>query len=245
VELVAFVLTPFTFAVMLVLEQVRPGRPLPRVRGWHAKGLVCFGIVAVAYVVAMPRLAELAADLAPVHAPPIAAVAAFVVSDVISYAIHRRLHRIGPLWRIHQLHHSAERVDVAGAAYLHPFDLALQLAVLLVVIVALGLTRAGAALAGYLALAAQLFTHVNVHTPQWLGWIIQRPEAHSVHHARGIHAYNYGALTLCDMVFGTFRNPAKFSSEPAGFWDGSSSRVLELLVGRDVTALEPVRGDKR
>lgn len=244
-ELVAIVLTPVTFAVMLVLEHARPGRPLPAVRGWHAKGVVCFAIVAVAYVVAMPHLAEVAADLAPVHAPAIAAVAAFVASDVISYGIHRTLHRISPLWRIHQLHHSAERVDVAGAAYLHPFDLALQLAVLVVAVVALGLTRAGAALAGYLALAAQLFAHANLRTPQWLGWIIQRPEAHAVHHARGVHAYNYGALTLCDIVFGTFRNPAKFSNEPAGFSDGSSSRVLELLVGRDVTAPQPVRGDKR
>jgi hypothetical protein len=74
-----------------------------------------------------------------------------------------------------------------------------------------------------------------VHTPQWLGWIIQRPEAHAVHHARGVHAYNYGNFMLWDILFGTFRNPAGFSG-PAGFWDGASSKVGAMLIGRDIGA---------
>lgn len=36
-----------------------------------------------------------------------------------------------------------------------------------------------------------IFQHCNIKAPVWLGYIIQRPESHSVHHAKGIHAYNY------------------------------------------------------
>jgi hypothetical protein len=29
-----------------------------------------------------------------------------------------------------------------------------------------------------------VFQHTNIRTPQLLGYIVQRPESHSVHHAR-------------------------------------------------------------
>jgi sterol desaturase/sphingolipid hydroxylase (fatty acid hydroxylase superfamily) len=77
------------------------------------------------------------------------------------------------------------------------------------------------------------FQHMNMRTPQWLGFIIQRPEAHAVHHARGVHAYNYGNFMLWDIVLGTWRNPTTFT-EPAGFWDGASAQLFPMLVGRDV-----------
>ena len=52
--------------------------------------------------------------------------------------------------------------------------------------------------------------------------------------ARGVHAMNYGDITLWDIVFGTFRNPDDFAAE-YGFWDGASRQLGRLLVGQDVT----------
>jgi len=63
--------------------------------------------------------------------------------------------------------------------------------------------------------------------------ILMRPEAHALHHERGIHAYNYDSSPLWDAVFGTYRNPAGFP-EQYGFWDGASTRVTSMLLGRDV-----------
>ena len=79
---------------------------------------------------------------------------------------------------------------------------------------------------------------MNIRTPQWLGYVIQRPEAHGLHHARGIHAYNYGSLGIWDLVFGTFRNPARFD-DPTGFWDGASTRMGAMLIGRDIALERP------
>ncbi len=38
--------------------------------------------------------------------------------------------------------------------------------------------------------------------------------------------------------FGTFRNPARCTA-PAGFWDGASRRVRDMLIGRDVSEASP------
>ena len=35
------------------------------------------------------------------------------------------------------------------------------------------------------------------------------------------------------MLFGTFRNPRRWEGQ-AGFWDGASSKMGSMLIGRDV-----------
>ena len=78
-----------------------------------------------------------------------------------------------------------------------------------------------------------MFQHTNIRTPQWLGYIVQRPESHSVHHQRGVHQWNYSDLPLWDIVFHTFRNPAEFAAE-AGFHDGASAKIPQMLMFQDV-----------
>jgi sterol desaturase/sphingolipid hydroxylase (fatty acid hydroxylase superfamily) len=56
-----------------------------------------------------------------------------------------------------------------------------------------------------------------------------------VHHARGIHHYNFSDLPLFDLIFGTFRNPKEFAPE-SGFEGVSSAQILDMLVWKDVAA---------
>jgi sterol desaturase/sphingolipid hydroxylase (fatty acid hydroxylase superfamily) len=72
-----------------------------------------------------------------------------------------------------------------------------------------------------------------VRTPRWLGWFVERPEMHSWHHARGLHRHNYSELPVFDLLFGTFHNPREFAPR-TGFHEGGSSRVIEMVMGRDV-----------
>src|SRR5690606_2197241 len=98
----------------------------------------------------------------------------------------------------------------------------------------LGITpEAGMVVAGFIGFNA-IFQHANIPTPRWLGYLIQRPESHSLHHARGVHRHNYSDLPLWDMIFGTFRNPREFRDEQV-FPGGASWRLLELLFFRDVS----------
>jgi sterol desaturase/sphingolipid hydroxylase (fatty acid hydroxylase superfamily) len=138
------------------------------------------------------------------------------------------------------MHHSAESVDAFGAYYLHPVDTFMFTTWgSLVFFPLLGLRpEAGVIGAAFLTFNA-MFQHANISTPRWVGYLIQRPESHGVHHERGVHRYNYSDLPLWDMVFGTFRNPAEWNAE-AGFYDGASSRIGAMLIGRDVS--EPAPG---
>ena len=55
---------------------------------------------------------------------PVARAAGFLVSSSVVYVWHRTMHRMPLLWRwFHQMHHSAERIDVFGAFYFHPLDM--------------------------------------------------------------------------------------------------------------------------
>lgn len=78
-----------------------------------------------------------------------------------------------------------------------------------------------------------MFQHWNVRTPQWLGYLIQRPEAHGVHHRRGVHAYNYGDLPLWDLLPGTFRNPREYHGD-CGFEAPADRCVAAMLAMQDV-----------
>lgn len=229
------------FTALAVLERVRPARALPPVRGWRGKG-VCFLLLSIAISSTVPLLWDAwLGEHRLVDARALGdaggALAGFVAYEGVVYAWHRSLHRIGFLWRgFHQLHHSAERIDVFGSFYFHPLDVVgFAFATSLALVGILGLTATAATGASLMLTFCNLFQHSNVRTPRWLGYVIQRPESHGVHHQRGVHAYNYSDLPLWDLLFGTFRNPARCDA-PAGFYDGASRRVLDLLVARDVSA---------
>jgi sterol desaturase/sphingolipid hydroxylase (fatty acid hydroxylase superfamily) len=97
----------------------------------------------------------------------------------------------------------------------------------------LGLTPEAASLGGVYFILTGLFEHSNLRTPKWVGYFVQRPEQHGIHHQRGLHATNYAELPLWDWVFGTFRNPARWHAE-AGFYDGALSQWRGLLAGKDL-----------
>lgn len=174
------------------------------------------------------------------------AVVGVLVYEFCHYWYHRSAHRLTWLWRMgHQMHHSAESLDAWGAYYLHPLDAAIFASLpSLLLFPVLGLKpEAGAWAAAFITFCG-VFQHANLRTPQWLGYLIQRPESHAIHHAREVHAYNYADLPLWDIVFGTFRNPEDFQPKH-GFYDGASERIPEMLAFRDVSTPKPPRAKGR
>jgi hypothetical protein len=77
----------------------------------------------------------------------------------------------------------------------------------------------------------ELFYHWNIRTPYWLGFLIQRPESHLVHHQEGLHTYNFSDLPLWDILFGTFRNPREWNAR-CGFANDREEHLFQLLGGR-------------
>jgi sterol desaturase/sphingolipid hydroxylase (fatty acid hydroxylase superfamily) len=226
--------------VYFALDAFRPARNFVKVPRWRMKGVI-FTVLMLALNGALPALAASAigqASLLHLARLPLAAesLVGLVAFQFVIYWYHRLAHRFDFLWRwLHQMHHSAERVDIYGAAYFHPFEMVTQIALgVLVVEPLLGMSADGAGIAGAFGFMLATFQHANIKTPAWLGYVIQRPEAHTVHHARGVHNYNFGDISLWDMVFGTFRNPRTIDTE-AGFSDFASRRLGAMLLGRDVS----------
>jgi sterol desaturase/sphingolipid hydroxylase (fatty acid hydroxylase superfamily) len=132
------------------------------------------------------------------------------------------------------MHHSAERIDIWGALYFHPFDtLGFTFVGSLALVLGFGVSAEAAIVINLVATFMGLFQHANIRTPRWLGYVIQRPESHNCHHERGVHARNYGDLPLFDMIFGTFHNPKEFTGQ-VGFFDGGSRKIGAMLVGKVV-----------
>lgn len=169
------------------------------------------------------------------------AVAGVVVYEFFHYWYHRAAHRFDGLWRMgHQMHHSAESLDPWGAYFLHPLDAAVFLSLSsLVLFPLLGLEPLAAAWATAFLTFCAVFQHASFRTPHWVGWFVQRPESHAIHHARGVHAWNYANLPLWDMLFGTYRNPRLQDWPQQGFYDGASARLLDMMTFRDVS--QPAR----
>jgi sterol desaturase/sphingolipid hydroxylase (fatty acid hydroxylase superfamily) len=166
------------------------------------------------------------------------AAVGILVYELLHYGYHRAVHASDLLWKYfgHQMHHSAESLDAFGANYLHPIDAAMFATWgSLVFVPLLGLTTEATIVGALFLLFNAMFQHANIATPHWLGYVIQRPESHNIHHAQGAHRYNYADLPVIDMLFGTFRNPRSLEDAACGFYPGASSRVGEMLIGRDVT----------
>lgn len=228
------------YGALMLLEAIAPARPLPNVRGWKVRGLVAFFTYFFVSTYLPLLCGKLLAGMRLLDLTGLntwaGALVGVLVYEFGSWAWHRTMHRSDFLWRtFHQMHHSAERLDTYGAFWFSPLDMIGWTAVTSVSLVGVvGLSPEAVTLALYATTFLGIFQHTNVKTPQWLGYVVQRPESHSVHHARGVHNYNFSDLALFDLIFGTIQNPREFA--PAqGFYDGASSRVGEMLLFRDVT----------
>ena len=228
------------YGALMLWEAIFPGRKLPEVKYWKLKGLLAF--VFFFYLSSyLPmfinpflekyRLFDLT-GLGTVWG----GLAAVLLYEFGVFVWHYSLHRSDFLWKtLHQMHHSAERLDTYGAFFFSPLDM-------------IGWTVLGSICFGFIAgLSPQaitimllvtnffsIFQHANIKTPRWLGYIVQRPESHTYHHARGIHRYNYSDLPLFDILFGTFRNPKDFDHQ-TGFYNGSSKRMWDMLRSKDIS----------
>ena len=233
---------PVTYLVFLVTERAWPARRFPPRTGWQWIGaafLLLNTVIGATVPLLIPEewlAAHRILDLTGLGAVG-GALVGIVVFEGVVYAWHRSVHTFGVMWRgFHQLHHGPRRVDIPGSVLFHPTEvIAYTLLLLAVTVIVLGLDPLAAALTGYLFGFMGYFQHWNVRTPQWLGYLIQRPESHCVHHRLGFHYYNFADLPLWDILFGTFRNPRQFLGE-CGFDAGADRRMGAMLGFVDVNA---------
>ncbi|MEZ4474025.1 MAG: sterol desaturase family protein [bacterium] len=229
----------------IVIERLAPARPLPRVAGWWPRaialnaaqlGIVFLGGLSWDHWFGGRSLLHLG-DLGPATGGAVG----YVVTTFLYYWWHRARHASPTLWRLfHQLHHAPSRLEVITAFHKHPLEMAAN-GVLSAAIAygLLGLSLEAAAVNTLLCGLAEFFYHWNIRTPWWLGFLIQRPEMHRVHHEAGAHRSNYADLPVWDLLFGTFENPRR--EVACGFAPAEEAQTWAMLRWHDVHAPAPRR----
>ncbi len=183
------------YGALILLEALFPARPLPKIRGWIPRALAVFAFYFFlsSYLPLLwsePLSRFQLFNLADLN-PFVGAVIGVLSYELLVYVWHRAMHRNHWLWRsFHQMHHSAERLDSFGAFYFSPLDVVGFTFLSSVSLTVVGLSPQAVTYFLYASMFLAIFQHLNVRTPQWLGYIVQRPESHSVHHGRGVHHFN-------------------------------------------------------
>jgi len=235
-----FTLIVFSFAVvMIAIEYLFPRSNFPKVNGWYARSIIVniiglstvfiYGTGAQAWI-EEHRLFSL--DHLPM---PLAVLFGLLIVTFFNYWWHRLRHEFSFFWVwFHQIHHSPQRLEIMTTFYKHPLEAVVDTALTIPVVYFIaGLNVAEASIVLLLMGSIELFYHWNIKTPQWMGYIIQRPESHCIHHQEGVHNHNYADLPIWDIIFGTFKNPANFK-ESCGLGAENEHRLAEMLVGVDV-----------
>jgi sterol desaturase/sphingolipid hydroxylase (fatty acid hydroxylase superfamily) len=156
------------------------------------------------------------------HAWPVWAQAALMLlaADFLRYWLHRAAHRYPPLWRLHAVHHSPERLYWLNVGRFHPLEKALQMAFDTLPFMLLGVGAEVIALYFVFYAVNGFFQHCNIRLRfGWLNWLVSSAELHRWHHARRPEEsdHNFGNnLIVWDVLFGTRYLPPNRDSEDLG-----------------------------
>ena len=222
-----------------IAERVLPGRELPEVPGWYARSafLNCcqVGIVLLAGV-AWNRWMYQWSFFHIAHSMPpfVQGFVGWFVGTFVFYWWHRARHDVDFLWRVfHQVHHSPARIELLTAFYKHPVEIAVDSMIASAVMFSiLGASPTGGAWFNVFAVLGEYIYHSNLRTPRWIGYFIQRPEHHSIHHQLDVHGFNYGDITWWDRLFGTFKDADQFALH-CGFPENHEKNLGDMLAFHD------------
>ncbi|RDI08495.1 sterol desaturase family protein [Flavobacterium sp. AG291] len=228
------------FAVCFLIERLNLGWKLPEVPTWTIRVLgvnfIQLGVVLLAGISWEKWLSSFSLFHLSSHvSPALGGIIAYFIATFLFYWWHRWRHRSDFLWtRFHQIHHSAQRIEVVTSFYKHPMEMVVNSIIgSLLVYSLLGLNLEAAGIYTVCTALGEFFYHTNIKTPQWIGYIFQRPEMHRIHHEYNKHTNNYGDIVWWDMLFGTYENPKEFKTS-CGFDNDKEQRLFDMLKFKDV-----------
>lgn len=144
-----------------------------------------------------------------------AVLLSYLVYSFVAYWYHRLRHSQSFLWHyVHYMHHAPSHMDTRVTFWRHPVEIVLDSLVIMAIGIVLNASVEVIFCVLIIESMLEIFHHSNIHTPKklrWLGYILQLPEQHLIHHQSGLHRWNYGTVTLWDTIFRTVRIPEKWN----------------------------------
>ena len=224
-----------------ILERLFPHYKLPTKPGWLLRATIFNVVQLLVTILGYYTWERLVAGNGSLFcldqrlSPFVGGLLAYFINTWIFYWWHRIRHESITVWLLfHQFHHSPERIEVITSFYKHPLEIVCNSIIMSILVYPiLGLSIEGNAWLSVFSAFGEFIYHINVATPHWMGYFVQRPEMHCLHHKRnGRWCVNYSDIPLWDILGGTFINPRKPCK--TGFSDDKEEQVYEMLIFKDV-----------
>ncbi|MDH5480938.1 MAG: sterol desaturase family protein [Nitrosomonas sp.] len=219
------------FIGLFLMERLKPARHFPVMRQWfyHWTGIIIFATFWLGGLLLIwPIVPELWDGLSTLSLWK-QVMLTYLLYSFIAYWYHRLRHSMPLLWRyLHYMHHSPAHMDTRVTFWRHPLEIVIDSLVVLLVGKLIG--ASAEVIIGVLIVESMLeiFHHSNLHSPKclrWLGYFIQLPEQHLIHHQYALHRWNYGTITFWDTLFGTVRVPQQWQGK-VGLPEWKNTRQL-------------------
>src|SRR5688572_21038267 len=143
--------------------------------------------------------------------PVVSFVVTLLALDGATYLVHRLMHQVPLLWRVHLVHHIDESVDATTAFRQHPIEGVLRFSFIAATAWTLGAPPEAVAIYRLLGALNSVLEHANIRVPRALDralvWLWVTPDMHKVHHSRerAETDSNYANLfSFFDRLFRTF-----------------------------------------
>jgi sterol desaturase/sphingolipid hydroxylase (fatty acid hydroxylase superfamily) len=150
---------------------------------------------------------------------PVRFFAGILALDLVRYAAHFAFHAVGPLWRIHSIHHSDVDFDITTGLRHHPLEVILMAAAEFAAIALFAIPPSAVFVLSCVVIAHALFSHANISLPpaldRVLRMVIITPQFHEVHHSIDFNEQtaNLGNVSpWWDRLFGTAIEESRFGS---------------------------------
>ncbi|WP_418262412.1 sterol desaturase family protein [Flavobacterium faecale] len=147
----------------------------------------------------------------------------FLISDFIQWNVHRLLHTVPFLWKIHQTHHSVKEMGFAAHfRYNWMEPIVYKSFLYLPIIIIGGVNLQDVFIVHFISIAIGHLNHANIGWDYgFLKYIINNPKMHIWHHSKKIpnkYGVNFGiSLSLWDYLFDTNYIPTDGKNIELGF----------------------------
>lgn len=139
-----------------------------------------------------------------------------ITHDFYIYWMHRWQHKNKFLWRIHEAHHSPQKVDWLSGSRSHAVEILINQTVEFLPIVLLGSPPEVAAYKGVISAVWGMYIHSNLNVKTGiLQQVINGPEMHRIHHTTGKgRNRNFATkFAIWDWIFGSAFLPVEKAEE--------------------------------
>ncbi|MCG9792247.1 sterol desaturase family protein [Flavobacterium algicola] len=147
----------------------------------------------------------------------------FLITDFIQWNVHRLLHSVPFLWKIHQTHHSIKEMGFAAHFRYNWMEPIVYKSILYIpIIIVGGVAIQDVFIVHFISIAIGHLNHANIGWDYgYLKYIFNNPKMHIWHHSKKMpnkYGVNFGiSLSLWDYLFGTNYIPRDGKNIELGF----------------------------